>query len=456
MTTKSEVRQRIAKLRKVINHHRYLYHVLDRQEISEAALDSLKYELAKLEAEYPDLVTPDSPTQRVGGEPLAKFAKVTHKIPQWSFNDAFSDEDVRDFDQRVKKFLGAAPTYICELKIDGFHIVLTYEHGVLKTAATRGNGKVGENVTANVKTIDAVPLALEAKTNVIVEGEIWLGKKELEALNKKQVKLGKPLFANPRNVAAGTIRQLDPKLVADRPLDNYVYDLSAADFSLPATQLEELKKLTDLGFKVNRHFEFCRNIDEVIGYWKKWEKQKDREAYWIDGVVVKVNERAYQERLGYTGKAPRFVIAFKFAPEQVTTVIVKISLQVGRTGVITPVAELKPVQVAGTTVSRATLHNEDQIKKLDVRMGDTVIIQKAGDVIPEVVSVLKDLRPRGTSPFVWPRTLEVCGGAIERVPGQAAWRCVSKNSAAQFRRKFYHFVSKHAFDIERCGPKIID
>ena len=453
---RKQAKERVAKLKRVINHHRYLYHVLDRQEMSEAALDSLKYELAKLEQKYPDFITADSPTQRVGGEPLPKFSKVTHKIPQWSFNDAFTEEDVRDFDKRVKKFLGVTPTYVCELKIDGFHIVLTYAKGLLTTAATRGNGKVGENVTANVKTIEAAPLLLEDKADVIVEGEIWLGKKALVALNKKQTKLGKPLFANPRNVAAGTIRQLDSKLVAARPLNNYIYDLSDANFPKPPTQFEELKKLKELGFKVNKHFAFCPNIEVAINFWKKWQKKKDQEAYLIDGVVIKVNERRYQERLGYTGKAPRFVMAFKFAPEQVTTLVEDIILQVGRTGVITPVAELKPILVAGTTVSRATLHNEDEIKRLDVRIGDTVIIQKAGDVIPDIVSVVKELRPSKAKPFVWSRTLEACGGPIERIPGQAAWRCVNKHSAAQFRRQFYHFASKHALDIEHCGPKIID
>ncbi len=455
--TKTEAKKRIDQLRKVINHHRYLYHVLDQQEISDQALDSLKYELANLEKEYPDLITADSPTQRVAGEPLAKFQKVTHQVAQWSFDDAFTVEDIEDFEKRIIKLLGGAkPTYDCELKIDGFKIILTYEKGQLVTAATRGNGRVGENVTANVKTIEAIPLGLEEPVDLVVEGEIWLAKKELERINGERASAGEALYANPRNVAAGTIRQLDPRIVATRGLSNFTYDLSAASFPLPKTQIAELEKLKALGFKVNPHYKYCPSLKEVIAYWRYWQEHKEKEEYLIDGVVIKVNERDYQERLGYTGKAPRFGIAFKFPAEQVTTVVEDISLQVGRTGVITPVAILRPVQVAGTTVSRATLHNEDEIKRLDVRIGDTVILQKAGDVIPDIVSVLTEMRTGKEKTFRWPTELEACGGAIERIPGQAAYRCVNRNSAAQFRRKFYHFASKHAFDIEHCGPKVID
>jgi len=466
--TKIEAKQRVEQLKKVINHHRYLYHVEDRQEISDQALDSLKYELVKLEEEYPDLVTPDSPTQRVAGEPLAKFTKIKHKVPQWSFNDAFTAEDMQDFDKRIKKMLNQVvptaafakgsgePTYVCELKIDGFKIVLTYEKGLLKTAVTRGNGIVGEDVTANVRTIEAIPLSLSKPVDVIVEGEIWMSKKNFEVLNKIQEKADKPLYANPRNVAAGTIRQLDPSVVAERKLSCFIYDLSWANFPLPTTQEKELKMLADLGFKTNKYFKFCPTMADVINFWCEWQKKKDKEDYWIDGVVVKVNEQKYQEKLGYTGKAPRFGIAFKFPAEQVTTVLEDILLQVGRTGVVTPVAVLRPVQVAGTTVSRATLHNEDEIARLDVRIGDTVILQKAGDVIPDIVSVLKDMRTGKEKVFHFPKILEACGGAIERIPGQAAYRCVNKNSAIQFRRKFYHFVGKHAFDIVHCGPKVVD
>jgi len=453
-----EAKTRVKKLRELINYHRYLYHVLDRQEISDEALDSLKNELVQIETRFPDLVTADSPTQRVGGKPLDKFSKVKHRIPQWSFNDAFSPEDIRDFDTRVKRALGGdiTPHYICELKIDGFKIVLTYEKGLLVQAATRGDGTIGEDVTANIRTVESIPLRLEKEVNVIVEGEVWMSKKVFNKINEEQKKTSGALFANPRNMAAGTIRQLDPKIVASRKLENFTYDLAWADFAFPPTQIEELELLRSLGFKVNKYFTECPTIEEVIAFWQKWQKKKDKEDYWIDGVVIKVNERALQEQLGFTGKAPRFAIAFKFPAEQVTTVVEDIVLQVGRQGTITPVANLRPVLVAGSTVSRATLHNEDEIKRLDVRVGDTVILQKAGDVIPDIVQVLSAMRTGKEKVFKWPTELEACGGAIERIPGQSAWRCVNKNSYAQLKRKFYHFTSKSAFDIENLGPKIID
>lgn len=465
-----EVEKRINKLREVINHHRHLYHIEDSPEISDTAYDSLEEELRVLEGEYPEFITSDSPTQRVSGKPLDKFEKIRHEVPQWSFNDAFSPDDLRDFDKRVRRMLNLAQeaklAYICELKIDGLHVVLTYKKGLLVTAATRGDGVVGENVTANVRTIQSVPLKLREEVDLVAEGEIWLGHDQLEKINKERKKKGETEFANPRNAAAGTIRQLDSRVVAERKLDTFIYDLSSE--ALPVrqaglakedglkTQAEELKLLAKLGFKVNKEFAECQDIEEVIKYWQKWQKKKDSQNYLIDGVVVKVNERKYQEQLGYTGKAPRFAIAFKFPAEQVTTVVEDIVLQVGRQGTITPVANLRPVLVAGSVVSRATLHNEDEIRRLDVRVGDTVIIQKAGDVIPDIVKVVTELRSGKEKAFVWPTKLEACNGAIERIPGQAAWRCVAKNSYAQQKRKFYHFVSKHAFDIEKLGPKIID
>ena len=457
------VENRVKKLRDVIEHERYLYHVLDKEGISQEALDSLKDELAKLEAEYPSLITPDSPTQRVAGEPLKEFKKVTHKVAQWSFNDAFTEEDIRAFDERVRKNLRAVspeaiPEYTAELKIDGLKVVLEYVKGRLNTAATRGNGIVGEDVTMNVRTIQSVPLVLAKPLDVIVEGEIWMGKKALQKLNHARTRAGEPLFANPRNVAAGSIRQLDPKIAASRELDTFIYDLANAPKPLPETQHDELLYLRELGFKVNPHFRLCKTIDEIIKYWQEWQKKAPSQNYLLDGVVVKVNSRRHQEALGYTGKAPRFAIAFKFPAEQVTTVVEDIILQVGRTGILTPVAELRPVSVAGSVVSRTTLHNEDEIKRLDVRIGDTVILQKAGDVIPDIVSVIKDLRTGKEKPYVFPTHVEACGGdgRIERIFGQAAYRCINKNSFAQQKRKLYHFVSKHALNIEGLGPKIID
>lgn len=462
MSEFTEAKERIEYLKKTIEHHRYLYHVLDKQEISDEALDSLKRELSLIEARYPELITPDSPTQRVAGEPNPEFQKIVHEVEQWSFNDAFTEEDMYDFDARVKRFLrekfgDVSPEYTCELKIDGLKVVLTYEKGFLKTAATRGNGKVGEDVTMNVRTIQSIPLRLKEDVDIIAEGEVWLGSKELKRINKEREKAGEPLYANPRNVAAGTIRQLDSKVVAGRKLDVFVYDI-ARYIKLPETQKEELEELKHLGFKVNPHFELARGIEDVINFWKKWQKKSKHEDYWIDGVVVKVNERKYQEALGYTGKAPRFGIALKFPAEQVTTVVEDIVLQIGRTGVLTPVAHLRPVLVAGSTVSRATLHNEDEIARLDVRIGDTVILQKAGDVIPDIVSVVKEMRTGKEKPYRFPRYVAACGGdgRIERIEGEAAFRCVNKNSFEQNKRKLYHFVSKHAFDIEHMGPKNID
>ncbi len=464
MAAPREVRERVMKLREAIDYHRRLYHVEDRSEISPEALDALKHELAEVEGRYPELVTPDSPTQRVAGEPLAEFVKVRHRVPQWSFNDAFSEEEIREFDARVKRFLKQAtgkaehPTYACELKIDGLKVVLTYERGRLVTAATRGDGEVGEDVTANVRTIDSVPLVLERPVSAIVEGEVWMGKETLAGLNRERKRASEPPFANPRNLAAGSIRQLDPKVAASRKLDSFVYDIAQLDGAVPGTQVGELELVRALGFKVNRHFRKAEHIDDAIEFWREWQKRAPREDYLVDGIVIKVNERRYQELLGYTGKAPRFAIAFKFPAEQTTTVVTDIVLQVGRTGVLTPVAHLRPVSVAGSTVSRATLHNEDQIARLDVRVGDTVILQKAGDVIPEIVGVVREMRTGKEKPYVFPKKVPACGGdgSIERVPGMAAWRCVARDSFAQRLRRLYHFVGKHAFDVDGLGPKIID
>lgn len=457
MAVPKDVRERVAKLREAINHYRTQRHVYDIEEIPIEAEDSLKYELAKLEDEYPELVTPDSPTQRVAGKPLPEFKKVRHEVAQWSFNDAFTEDDMRTFDERIRKVAPRA-SYVCELKIDGLKIVLTYKKGQLVTAATRGDGEVGEDVTHNVRTIESVPLTLTRPVDCIVEGEVWLGKSELTRINKEREKAGEQPFANPRNAAAGSIRQLDPKIAASRKLSTFIYDVARTSEALPTTQFAELAHLRELGFKVNKEVERARTIDEVIAFWKKWEGKNRKEDYLIDGVVVKVDERTYQDELGYTGKAPRFGVALKFAAERVTTILEDIHFQVGRTGVVTPVAHLKPVSVGGVVVSRATLHNEDQIRRLDVRVGDTVVVQRAGDVIPEIVQVVPELRPKGAKPFVWPKKVAACGddGSIERVPGMAAWRCVDKNSGVMLRRKLYHFVGKHAFDIEGCGPKTID
>ncbi|MFZ2887017.1 MAG: NAD-dependent DNA ligase LigA [Minisyncoccia bacterium] len=460
MSIPKDVRDRYEKLKTSISRYRVAVHVHNREEISAEALDSLKKELVELETAHPGLITPDSPSQRVAGKPLPAFKKVRHAIAQWSLNDAFTPDDIVEFDARVKRFLkeqfpDARPTYLCELKIDGLKVVLTYEKGLLKTAATRGDGVVGEDVTHNVRTIESVPLSLSEPIDCVVEGEVWLPAKELVRINKEREKEGQPLFANPRNAAAGAIRQLDPKIAASRKLDVFIYELGQTSEQFPKDQIGELQYLQELGFKVNQNFKHAKTPDDIVAFWETWKDKGRKQDYWVDGIVVKVNEGEYERALGYTGKGPRFAIAFKFPAEQVTTVVEDIQLQVGRTGVLTPVAHLKPVSVAGTTVSRATLHNEDEIKRLDVRIGDTVIIQKAGDIIPDIVQVVKDLRPKSAKVYKWPTHVEACGGdgRIERVPGTSAWRCVDRNSTELAKRRLRHFASRAALNIEGFGAE---
>jgi DNA ligase (NAD+) len=458
-----DILSRVKKLRETINYHRNLYHNENKEEISEQALDSLKDELSKIENQYPELITPDSPTQRVAGKPLDKFEKVLHKVRQWSLSDVFTEEDLLDFDKRVCKFLEKEgvfekPEYVCELKIDGLKVVLEYQDGLLVKGATRGDGVVGEDVTLNIKTIESIPLRLSKNINIIVEGEVWIPKKEFERVNGERKKEGLELFSNPRNMSAGTLRQLDPKIVAKRKLQYFVYDIGLISDESIETQEQELLFLNKLGFQVNKHHKKCSSVSEIISFWKSWANKKDKEEYQIDGVVVKVNQKKLQDILGYTGKSPRFSTAFKFPAEQVTTIVDDITFQIGRTGVVTPVAHLRPVFIDGSNVSRATLHNEDEIKRLDVRVGDTVILQKAGDVIPDIVKVLTEMRDGSQKPFIWPTKIALCGGdgEIERVSGQAVWRCKDKNSFEQQKRKLYYFASKGAFNIEKLGPKIID
>lgn len=461
---KTEAKNRVEKLRKEIDHHRYLYHVLDKQEISEAALDSLKHELYTLEQQYPDLITPDSPTQRIGGKPLDKFQKVVHQVRQWSFNDAFEEKEILDFDKRIKKILSDLGEdaekpldYTGELKIDGLHVVLTYKKGVLMLGATRGDGKIGEDVTQNLKTIESIPLKLNREVSIIVEGEVYMSKDIFDKLNKERERRGEPLFANPRNAAAGAIRQLDPMVVKERQLGCFIYDLSRADdIETPPTQADELKLLEELGFCVNKNWKYLSDINEAFPLHDHWYKNKEKENYWIDGIVLKLNKRRWQEMVGYTGKAPRWAIAYKFPAEQVTTIVEDIKVQIGRTGALTPVAHLKPVIVAGSKVSRATLHNQDEIERLDVRIGDTVVIQKAGDIIPEVVSVVKGLRTGKEKKFEMPKKCPFCEGEVIRKPGEVAYYCPNKNCFAVGLRRIIHAASKKAFNIEGLGPNKIE
>jgi DNA ligase (NAD+) len=480
MAKNEEVSKRIEKLRKTIEKHRQLYHTKDDPEISDEAYDSLVKELEILEKEHPELKSKNSPIERVGGEPLKEFVKVTHQVRQWSYDDAFDFAQLQKWEEKTKNFIKKAGLekekieYCCELKIDGLKVILTYENGKLVRGATRGDGIVGEDVTNNVKTIKSVPLGLSQKVSIVAVGEIWISQKDLERINKERVKNDEPLYANTRNLAAGSIRQLDPKISANRNLNSFIYDIDLYENkvrptveggsiegispNMPESQEQELLLLKKLGFSINENFSVFDSLKEIEKFYQGWIKKREKLGYGLDGIVIKINSRKLQDALGYTGKSPRWGVAYKFPAEQVTTVVEDIVLQVGRTGVLTPVAHLRPVQVAGSTVSRATLHNEDEIKRLDVRIGDTVILQKAGDVIPDIVSVVKDLRTGKEKEYKFPTHCSLCGGdgRIERVPGQAAWRCVNKNSFEQQKRKFHHFVGKHAFDIVDCGPKIVD
>ncbi len=460
-----DIQERVSKLRASIEKHRVLYHTQDRPEISDEAYDSLVRELEALERRYPELQTSNSPTSRVGGEPLKEFVKVRHEVKQWSFDDVFDYEELKKWQEKVNNFIEKARLtqekveYCCELKIDGLKVILTYKEGKLIQAATRGDGEVGEDVTQNIRTIKSIPLELKKKADVIAVGEIWIGGQELDKINKQRAKDGEAFYANTRNLAAGSLRQLDPKITAARKLDSFIYDLdSFGPGSIPAKQNEELEMLASLGFQTNSHFKVFENLEGVQRFYEEWTKKRHSLDYGLDGIVIKVNSRQIQTALGYTGKSPRWGVAYKFPAEQVTTILEDIVFQVGRTGVITPVASLKPVLVAGSTVSRATLHNEDEIKRLDLRIGDTVIIQKAGDVIPDIVKVVTELRTGKEKPFRWPEFIIACGGdgRIERVPGEAAWRCVSKDSFEQQKRKFHYFTSKKCFNIDGLGPQILN
>ncbi len=464
MKPPADVVKRLNKLKETIEHHRRLYHTLDKPEISDEAYDSLMRDLEEIETNYPELQSTASPSQSVGDEPLEEFSKVRHEVQQWSFDDVFDEAELVKWAERVKSFMAKAGIssekleYCCELKIDGLKIILTYEDGKLEQGATRGDGSVGEDVTQNVKTIRSVPLSLAENVDLIAVGEVWMSVEDLESINRERSKEDKPLFANTRNLAAGSMRQLDPKVTASRRLDTFIYDIERISGKLPATQSGEIEMLSNLGFKTNPHFKVFDSIDGVQKFYKEWTVKRHSLPYQLDGIVIKVNSRKIQEALGYTGKSPRWGVAYKFPAEQVTTILEDIVFQVGRTGVVTPVAVLTPVLVAGSTVSRATLHNEDEIKRLDLRIGDTVILQKSGDVIPDIVSVLKDMRTGKEKPYVWPTHVPACGGdgRIERVPGEAAWRCVNKDSFEAQKKKFHYFASKKCFDIDGLGPQTID
>lgn len=462
MTIK-QAKERIEKLKKEINYHRYLYHVLDTQEISDAALDSLKKELFDLEEQFRELRTSDSPTQRVGGEPLKKFIKVRHETPMLSFNDAFSEEDIVSWQERVENHLGKKINgeFYCELKIDGLAIELLYENGVLISGSTRGNGEIGEDVTQNLKTVEAIPLSLQIPNSkfqipkqLVVRGEVFLTKKEFARLNRDLVHKGQKTYANPRNLAAGTIRQLDPKITSSRKLDSFEYAITTNLGQKKHS--EEHEMLHDLGFKINKNNKICQGLTEVIAFRNYWAKHRDKLPYEVDGIVVILNDNKVFNESNVVGKAPRGAIAYKFSPKEATTVVLNIKLQVGRTGVLTPVVELKPVNVGGVTISHASLHNMDEIQRLSIKIGDTIVVSRAGDVIPQITSVLKNLRSGKEKEFYMPKKCPADGSMVVRDKGEVAYRCSNKNCGARIREGLYHFASRAAFNIEGLGPKIID
>ncbi|WP_430597024.1 NAD-dependent DNA ligase LigA [Enterococcus sp. DIV0174] len=448
--------KRAEELRVQLNRWSREYYVEDQPTVEDSVYDKHYAELVAIEANYPELITVDSPTQRVGGGVLAGFEKVTHDIPLYSLNDVFDKEELFAFDQRVQKAIGHPVDYCCELKIDGLSVSLRYENGLFVRGATRGDGTVGENITENVKTVRSVPLRLNEPISIEVRGECFMPKKSFVELNQKREAAGHDVFANPRNAAAGSLRQLDSKIAAKRNLDTFLY--TVADFGPmeAKTQYEALQELAKLGFHTNHEAQLCHSIEEVWTYIEKFHDQRIDLPYEIDGIVVKVNDFSLQDQLGFTVKAPRWATAYKFPPEEVETVIETIEWTVGRTGVVTPTAVMTPVRVAGTTVSRASLHNGDYIKMKDIRLHDTVLIYKAGDIIPEVARVIEDKRPKDSEPYPLPTHCPECESELVHLDGEVALRCINPKCPAQMKEGLNHFVSRNAMNIEGLGPRVLE
>lgn len=452
----NEVKLRIEQLTRAINMHNHNYHVLDNPQISDYEYDKLMKELLKLEESHPALKLSDSPTQRVGGEVLKGFKEVLHKTTKLSLGNVFDENDIREFDNRIRKSLvDEEIEYVLELKIDGLTVVLSYEDGRLVQGATRGDGVRGEDITANLKTIKSIPLSIKEDVDLEVRGEVYMPKKAFEVLNVRREEVEEPIFANPRNAAAGSLRQLDTKLTAERPLDIFVFNLETIDNKEFETHVEALQYLKEQGFKVSPFIQTFKSAEELIEQCKLWADKRGELPFEIDGLVIKVNSLLQRAQLGNTSKSPRWAAAYKFPPEKKQTKLKDIVLQVGRTGAITPTAEFEPVRLAGSVISRATLHNEDFIIERDIRIGDTVVIQKAGDVIPEVVEVVMDARDGSEIIFNMPSQCPVCGSAAIREPGEAATKCVNMSCPAQIRRALFHFVSRDAMNIDGMGPQII-
>ena len=454
--TSKEASERAKKLRGLIEHHRRLYYEKDKPEISDAAFDTLAHELEELEQKFPELAQKDSPTQRVGGEPQKQFNKVPHPTRMNSLNDAFSEDDVKKWLERLENLgIKDVDEFYCDLKMDGLAIELLYRNGKLAQTSTRGDGNIGEDVTANIRTVEAIPLELLGRypNEVFIRGEIFLSKKEFDRINKEQLEVGGKVYANPRNVAAGTVRQLDPKVTAGRKLNFYAYDILDSG---KKTKVEEYELLNSWGIKTNPYGKVVHSLNEIRQFRDRWEKEREKIDYELDGVVVTINDNRLYRNAGIVGKAPRGAIAYKFTPREAETIVENIIVQVGRTGVLTPVAVLRPVQIGGTTVSRATLHNLDEIKRLDVKIGDTVIVGRAGDVIPDIIKVLPELRTGKEMNFKMPSKCPACGQPVKKIEDQVAYKCVNADCPAIQREKIYHFVSRRAFDMVGIGPKLID
>ncbi|KKB43645.1 NAD-dependent DNA ligase LigA [Bacillus thermotolerans] len=448
--------KRVQELHNLLNQYSYEYYVLDQPSVPDSEYDRLLQELAQLEEAFPELQSPDSPTQRVGGEALDTFQKVRHDVPMLSLANAFNEEDLRDFDRRIRQALDEdSYSYVCELKIDGLAVSLKYEDGLFVQGSTRGDGTVGEDITANLKTIRSIPLRMKEPYTTEVRGEAYMPKQSFIALNAVRDEKGEEPFANPRNAAAGSLRQLDPRIAASRNLDIFLYAVADAENLGVKTHSESLDLLDHLGFKTNKERKVCRSIDEVIEYIGSWMDKRPKLPYEIDGIVVKVDSFEQQKELGATAKSPRWAIAFKFPAEEVVTKLVDITLSVGRTGVVTPTAILQPVRVAGTTVQRATLHNEDLIKEKDIKLGDYVVIKKAGDIIPEVVNVVTERRTGEEVDFSMPDNCPECDSELVRLEGEVALRCMNPKCPAQIREGLIHFVSRNAMNIDGLGEKVI-
>lgn len=454
----NEIEQRIAELNKLLHEYGYAYYVLDKPVVADSVYDQLLQELIALEEANPSLIYPDSPTQRVGGAVVEGFRKVTHDYPMLSLSNAFNEADLREFDRKVRQAIGDQFSYVCELKIDGLAISLKYENGMfVQGGATRGDGVIGEDITANLKTIRAIPLRLKEPITIEVRGEAYMPKKSFEKLNAQRASNGEELFANPRNAAAGSLRQLDPKIAASRQLSTFIYAIGGdGEVYGMDGHAEMLDYLEGLGFPSNKERQRCTTIEEVMAFIEHWTENRPTLAYEIDGIVIKVDRYAQQDELGYTAKSPRWAIAYKFPAEEVVTTLLDIDLTVGRTGVVTPTAILTPVQVAGTTVQRASLHNEDLIRDKDIRLGDTVIIRKAGDIIPQVVGVLIEQRPEDSVPFVMPKNCPVCDSELIRIEGEVALRCVNPACFAQIAESIKYFVSRNAMNIDGLGDKVVE